>query len=535
MISVIVPTRHSDILEYTIKSLKEQTSKDFEVIVVEYENYSEKTETICTGFAQFHTSKTLNNAKNVGIHYSSGDRIVFLEESIVSPDWIENIYKCKDECFYGPVLLKTDKPRPWWFHDPISKLLGERKIEEPILNDSNNVVISKNLINKIGGFNSDIETNYYFSNSILEYQNNYNKSIVINRIIPDQYLSPEYINKTSYIQGYIDFMVSGKIFSNHENYWIKYAKKFEKREKKWLTVILNLFKSYRNGAMDCALKSECKYTNNVNVQINDILNVYNSSEEYALIKVQEPPTVKYNEFSYNKALCVIATDEISKAELDITRDSHKLYCEKYNLDYVEILDDLDLNHKCSHKYILSDIAKKYDQTLYIDCDVLITKKAENIFNETESWGLFNETDLLPINIYNSLVNEIKATAFCNRVNVEVNNWYNCGVMVVPRDCYKTYFPPKNPSPNVWCLEQHWFNIMKTLNKCNIKNLDIKWNCGWTFNNFPDLLKKAYFIHINGCPHPLRLDFLRHFATGSLTIPYKLIEKVNELKWKPEWI
>lgn len=273
--------------------------------------------------------------------------------------------------------------------------------------------------------------------------------------------------------------------------------------------------------------------------VNDCLfenNVLYDNSYYDLIKFNELPKVFSTPAKSDKALCMIAPDEMSQKELAITKSAAKKYADYYKFDYIELLGP-STEHKCGHKYAVNQITKEYQETLYIDCDVVIMPDSPNVFDckGEADWALFNETNSLSENVIRELKKEIGATMDCMHMErFEINEWYNGGVMILPNNSHEIYFPPHLPVPNVWCIEQHWLNIMLNYKKARLHNLDIKWNTGFCWLNFPELIKDAYFIHMNGCPHPLRLEFLEFFTKNNRKIPEQLRILSEKLKHRPAW-
>jgi len=77
---------------------------------------------------------------------------------------------------------------------------------------------------------------------------------------------------------------------------------------------------------------------------------------------------------------VVAPDPKPQAELEISRRLFQRYASEYEADYIELTDFPTLNHGCTNKYGLSQVARDYEQTLLLDTDVIVMPDAPCIFD-----------------------------------------------------------------------------------------------------------------------------------------------------------
>lgn len=238
---------------------------------------------------------------------------------------------------------------------------------------------------------------------------------------------------------------------------------------------------------------------------------------------------------HERAIVVIAPDARTQKELAITRPAIQEYCAVHRLDYVEVSQLYRQEHPCGNKYALNQVAMYYDRVTLVDADVAIMADSPNIFDEVPTrWGLFNELarirEVEP-NWMATVWDELADATGIPRIPVTVG--YNCGVMVAPSDPGKQYFPPEQPVPFDWCVEQNWLTRQLIDQKQEVTSLDWRWNCGYPWRDWPDRIKDAYFIHLNGChPLPRRLQLLQNFSEGKRTIPKDLIPGLKS--WIPGW-
>jgi glycosyltransferase involved in cell wall biosynthesis len=123
-ITLIIPTRNrTNYLEKLIKNLEEQTQKPDEIIIVIHED-DKKTKEFLDKLSTnlpvkyFKTKGGSSQGRNVGIHNSKGELLVFIEDDVLLEDeYIENvkkIFKKNDiNILAGYTLDMVDLTSPW--------------------------------------------------------------------------------------------------------------------------------------------------------------------------------------------------------------------------------------------------------------------------------------------------------------------------------------------------------------------------------------------------------------------------------------
>lgn len=97
--SIIIPTKGGEFLEYVLKSLKNQTLKPEEVILVLKECELGYLEKLCLGFGlnyiiEEQKSGFFPHALNIGKRIATGDILIFTDDDVVVPErWVENYSK----------------------------------------------------------------------------------------------------------------------------------------------------------------------------------------------------------------------------------------------------------------------------------------------------------------------------------------------------------------------------------------------------------------------------------------------------------
>lgn len=256
-----------------------------------------------------------------------------------------------------------------------------------------------------------------------------------------------------------------------------------------------------------------------------------------MIILSKLPPVEVPKPSLDRCILVVAPNERPQKELEITGEAIKDYAAQCGADFV-VIDKLpEVNHQCANKHVLSQVAKHYEQTLIVDTDIVIRPEAPNIFEEVPlgTWGMMDE---LP-QIYDCgaggwIRKEWIATCKASGKQLPLTNIWNSGFAVAPRDAHKEYFAPDHEVPNFWCIEQHLltYELMKSK---RVVTLSDQWQAGYPWLDFPEKIKTARTIHVNGCRHhPTRLALLKHFTEGNLFIPEELLPRIRTAEWAPWW-
>ena len=155
----------------------------------------------------------------------------------------------------------------------------------------------------------------------------------------------------------------------------------------------------------------------------------------------------------------------------------------------------------ANKFRLTTFARHYEQTLYLDCDVVIRPNAPDIFERVPvgKWGLVDEKRLIGESNYHRDVETI-----AKRFGYDLPDWCpNGGVMIVPQNCDE-YLPPETPFPVQWCFDQSWL-------ACRLKNwvaIDDRFNWMHIRKDYQAGLDDAWFVHLNGTSKTERLEMLQ---------------------------
>jgi orotate phosphoribosyltransferase len=207
------------------------------------------------------------------------------------------------------------------------------------------------------------------------------------------------------------------------------------------------------------------------------------------------------------AVCVIPANELAMELLDTTREGVKDYAKRCGADYIELTGDQCPDWPVSNKFRVHSVAKVYKKTLYLDCDIAISKDAPNIFEETpddkisavDEWFVWEgkrNTQWI-IDQQEKIVHRDGGKRLRDRWikngNFETESMLNGGVLVIPQSSADLYKQPENPYSKFWCFDQHMLtlNLGKEVNK-----LDERYNVSFNDQEFWDKISSAYFVHVN---------------------------------------
>lgn len=173
-VSIIIPSfNRISFLEECVHSLKNQTFKDFEIIIVDDGSYAEVVEQIqnqckksenCQLIPRTTLSRGASTCRNIGLKYAQGKYIIFLDsDDILAPHCLEQRAQIMDnnpelDFAVFPMLIFSKKPGD-------TNLLWNRQTEEPDLNrflrldsvwQTTGPIWRRHSLEKIGGFDESL-------------------------------------------------------------------------------------------------------------------------------------------------------------------------------------------------------------------------------------------------------------------------------------------------------------------------------------------------------------------------------------------
>lgn len=237
----------------------------------------------------------------------------------------------------------------------------------------------------------------------------------------------------------------------------------------------------------------------------------------------------------NRLVIVVVANKIAADQYEITGPAIRQYAEKCNADFRAIEGDVCPDWSMGNKWRISQYVKNYEQTLYLDVDVVIRDNAPNIFDNTpkDKIALYDEYRDTIDNVPNDWIQD-DSDMISDLMGWEKSKrtWSaNGGVMVLPRWAADLYRPPTKPFLKNWCIDQAL--LTQQLDRLDIQPhlLDHRWNHIFVGQDFWSKIHNAYFIHLNGSrPHSFRLDLLRRLVAGD----YTPVAPPPHADWRPQW-
>jgi hypothetical protein len=268
----------------------------------------------------------------------------------------------------------------------------------------------------------------------------------------------------------------------------------------------------------------------VNESGTDQANAGVSDSLLGMIKFSSPILKQSIHPNKTRALVTIVHDEKTRSEFDIVGSTFECYADRHGLDLIVLTDFENPNeHKCGVKYIYAEVARYYEQILFLDTDIVIDQNAENVFDfvPLTHWGLVHDCPVDP-SVHRTYETNWYIDEFprwlsqSNLPALDLIPWgFNLGVAVAPTNAIDVYRPPTHPVQNSWCAEQ-WFHTY-LLHKSGTPHtvLDRTWNNGWPYSPWEELLPTSRFIHCNGAGapcHQFRLELLSWLVAGNRLNP-----------------
>jgi hypothetical protein len=180
--------------------------------------------------------------------------------------------------------------------------------------------------------------------------------------------------------------------------------------------------------------------------------------------------------------CVVdvAFGELLYSEAITIEENHRRYAARCGADYVRIRDlQTELPYGCSAKLSILPLLEQYDQTLVLDCDVVVTDLAPDIFAEVPPgcWGAVDEMGCVQNRPewMQGMADRIADQTGQSRMRLP---WMlNSGVVVCPRSGGPFLEPPPQLLPADWTIDQAWLSFQLARYDQPLVRLDRRFN--WT--------------------------------------------------------
>lgn len=225
------------------------------------------------------------------------------------------------------------------------------------------------------------------------------------------------------------------------------------------------------------------------------------------ISMTDAKSMWRNEFpkQKNKAIVTIAVGQDYKQLLEITGPTHRTYAERVGADYIQLTNQLYADWK-QEKFRAGIVGDQYDQTLFVDCDVVVRKSCPDLFQVN---GIYIHDDREKLRMTHWCEGDIARVA----ASQQVEPWpylrcLNSGCFTFSRT-ENPWVMPLHPFHDSHCAEQWWVDRhIKSWTRMDSKN-----NWQWWFHDFWDGVDDANVVHLANCPKDIRVELARKIVAG----------------------
>lgn len=200
----------------------------------------------------------------------------------------------------------------------------------------------------------------------------------------------------------------------------------------------------------------------------------------------------------SNAICVVncvADSEMAWKEYALTSPGHKAYAAKVGADYRLVTLPARLANvvATNWKYGILDVVSRYDTTLYLDNDCVVTPTCPTFVNAVPDghWGIVDEYRLMTSSSRRHVDSLVPATT-------PPLYWQaNAGVMIMPNNAKCHYFFDESVSDS-WIADQLGLSIQLQNTPSKYRLLDRRWNWGYmALRDFYVNMQSAWIVHFNG--------------------------------------
>lgn len=204
-----------------------------------------------------------------------------------------------------------------------------------------------------------------------------------------------------------------------------------------------------------------------------------------------------------RAIVTLALGEHQRV-LDITLPLMLEYADRVGAELHVIDSNLRPEYPMANKWRVANYAANYDQTLYLDSDVLISPNAPDIFAAVpKGFAVRDERPDYHHDWYSQETSDLYAS---QGVSHTLQHCANGGVMLMTPETLDLYWEPSGTYPQLWCTDQHWLSYRIETSGHEVTWLDDRWNWGFIRIDWWRGLADAWFVHLNGSrPLSYRLE------------------------------
>jgi len=231
-----------------------------------------------------------------------------------------------------------------------------------------------------------------------------------------------------------------------------------------------------------------------------------------------------------RGIVTLALDDHSQV-LEITLPMMQAYARRVGAELFVIESNMRPEYPMANKWRVANYARNFEQTLYVDSDVLIMPGAPDIFAAVPQG--FAARDERPDYVARPdwYIGEMSDLFKSQSVSHELVRCANGGVLLMSEDTCSIYEePPSKPYPQLWCTDQYWLSYRLETTDKPVTWLDDRWNWGFIRHDWWGRLSEAWFVHLNGSrPLDYRVELARRIAAGNFA---KFLPPANA-GWRPD--
>lgn len=182
--------------------------------------------------------------------------------------------------------------------------------------------------------------------------------------------------------------------------------------------------------------------------------------------------------------------------LEISRKSISEYARRCGADYIELRGTTE-QWWGLEKFRVHNIAKAFERTLFLDCDLLIGDDCPNLFDVVPSDYVAMHDDYPYLKAVEWLDQERKTVFDSQHVEgCYPQKCLNTGVVMCSREHADIWTRPTDPFPTSHCAEQIWIEYLA--NHYSIFELPTELNTQWWMRDFGRLKANANITHWANC-------------------------------------
>lgn len=207
-------------------------------------------------------------------------------------------------------------------------------------------------------------------------------------------------------------------------------------------------------------------------------------------------------------LCVVtlATGHQANDVLNVSRPSLAAYAARCNADYIELRGTTEPWWGLE-KFRVRNLAKAFERTLFLDCDVIIRENCPDLFALVPETQIGMHDDWPHLMGVEWLRAERKSVFDSQAIDgIYPEAAMNTGVVMVSRQHADIWTRPRDPFPTSHCAEQIWIEFLAS--EYPVFKLPTEFNCQWWMGDFEQRKPSSHVIHWANCRS--KADSMRGF-------------------------